>query len=38
MIGRFEWKIVDYDEEVRRKVLCEWELEVKVRCIEVFEK
>lgn len=34
-IGRLERKIADYDEEVRRKVLRERELEAKVRRIEV---
>lgn len=37
-IGKLERKIADYDEEVRRKVLRERELEAKVRRIEVLEK
>lgn len=37
-IGKLERKIADYDEEVRRKVLRERELEAKVKRIEVLEK
>ncbi|WP_456369135.1 DUF460 domain-containing protein [Thermococcus sp.] len=37
-IERLERKIADYDEEVRRKVLRERELEAKVKRIEVLEK
>nr|WP_206205826.1 DUF460 domain-containing protein [Thermococcus sp. Bubb.Bath] len=37
-IGKLERKIADYDDEVRRKVLRERELEAKVRRIEVLEK
>ncbi len=37
-IERLERRIADYDEEVRRKVLRERELEAKVKRIEVLEK
>ena len=37
-IGKLERRIADYDEEVRRKVLRERELEAKVRRIEILEK
>lgn len=37
-IGRLERKLVDYDEEIRRKVLRERELEAKVKRIELLEK
>ncbi|ASI99950.1 DUF460 domain-containing protein [Thermococcus celer] len=37
-IGRLERRIADYDEEVRRKVLRERELEAKVKRIEVLER
>ncbi|CAD5243156.1 DUF460 domain-containing protein [Thermococcus camini] len=37
-IGRLERRIADYDEEVRRKVLRERELEAKVKRIEALEK
>ncbi|NJE30165.1 DUF460 domain-containing protein [Thermococcus sp. 18S1] len=37
-IGRLERKLVDYDEEIRRKVLRERELEAKVKRIEMLEK
>jgi len=37
-IGRLERKLVDYDEEVRRKLLRERELEAKVKRIELLEK
>ncbi|WP_258083441.1 DUF460 domain-containing protein [Thermococcus thermotolerans] len=37
-IGRLERRLVDYDEEVRRKVLRERELEAKVKRIEILEK
>ncbi|MBP1911547.1 putative RNase H-like nuclease (RuvC/YqgF family) [Thermococcus stetteri] len=37
-IGKLERKIADYDEEVRRKVLREKELEAKVKRIELLEK
>ena len=37
-IGRLERRIADYDEEVRKKVLRERELEAKVKRIEVLEK
>ncbi|WP_297494962.1 DUF460 domain-containing protein [Thermococcus sp.] len=37
-IERLEKRIADYDEEVRRKVLRERELEAKVKRIEVLEK
>jgi predicted RNase H-like nuclease (RuvC/YqgF family) len=37
-IGKLERKIADYDDEVRRKVLRERELEAKVKRIEVLEK
>ncbi|NJE05544.1 DUF460 domain-containing protein [Thermococcus sp. M36] len=38
VIGRLERRLVDYDEEVRRKVLRERELEAKVRRIEILER
>ncbi|ASA78479.1 DUF460 domain-containing protein [Thermococcus sp. 5-4] len=38
VIGRLERKLVDYDEEIRRKVLRERELEAKVKRIEVLER
>ncbi|NJE76707.1 DUF460 domain-containing protein [Thermococcus sp. ES12] len=38
VIGRLERRIADYDEEIRRKVLRERELEAKVKRIEVLEK
>jgi len=37
-IGKLERKIADYDEEVRRKVLRERELEAKVKRIGILEK
>ncbi len=37
-IGRLERRIADYDEEVRRKILRERELEAKVKRIERLEK
>ncbi|WP_148883176.1 DUF460 domain-containing protein [Thermococcus aciditolerans] len=37
-IGRLERKLVDYDEEIRRKVLRERELEAKVKRIEMLER
>ncbi|ASJ02077.1 hypothetical protein A3L09_01745 [Thermococcus profundus] len=37
-IGKLERKIADYDDEVRRKVLRERELEAKVKRIELLEK
>lgn len=37
-IGRLERKLVDYDEEVRRKILRERELEAKVKRIELLER
>ncbi|ASJ08218.1 hypothetical protein A3L11_02835 [Thermococcus siculi] len=37
-IGRLERRIADYDEEVRKKVLRERELEAKVKRIEILEK
>jgi len=37
-IGKLERRIADYDEEVRKKVLHERELEAKVKRIEVLEK
>ncbi|WP_297501257.1 DUF460 domain-containing protein [Thermococcus sp.] len=37
-IGRLERRIADYDEEVRRKVLRERELEAKVKRIELLER
>ena len=37
-IGRLERRIADYDEEVRRKILRERELEAKVNRIEALEK
>lgn len=37
-IGRLERRLVDYDEEVRRKVLRERELEAKVKRIEMLER
>ncbi|QDA30471.1 DUF460 domain-containing protein [Thermococcus indicus] len=37
-IGRLERKLVDYDEEIRRKVLRERELEAKVKRIETLER
>ena len=38
VIERLERKIADYDEEVRRKLLRERELETKVKRIEILEK
>ncbi|KUH33804.1 hypothetical protein APY94_04585 [Thermococcus celericrescens] len=37
-IGRLERKLVDYDEEIRRKILRERELEAKVKRIEMLER